>query len=76
LYCDQILEKEILSKILSEDKVADDASDKLYQLCRKIKRLNDQIREKLNYYVHTSDKYLQDSIVTMRGDRFVLPVKS
>ncbi|MBR6687385.1 MAG: endonuclease MutS2, partial [Clostridia bacterium] len=76
LYCDQILEKEILSKILSEDKVADDASDKLYQLRRKIKRLNDQIREKLNYYVHTSDKYLQDSIVTMRGDRFVLPVKS
>ena len=76
LYCDQILEKEILAKILSEDKVADDASEKLYQLRRKIKRLNDQIREKLNYYVHTSDKYLQDSIVTMRGDRFVLPVKS
>lgn len=76
LYCDQYLEKEILSKVLSEDKIADDASEKLFQLRRKIKKLNEQIREKLNSYIRTGDKYLQENIVTMRGDRYVIPVKS
>ena len=76
LYCDQYLEKEILSKIISDERVADNASEKLYQLRRKIKKLNEQIREKLNYYVHSGDKYLQENIVTMRGDRYVIPVKS
>lgn len=76
LYCDQYLEKEILSKVLSDEKLADDASEKLFQLRRKIKKLNEQIREKLNSYVHSSDKYLQENIVTMRGDRYVIPVKS
>ncbi len=76
LYCDQYLEKEILSKILSDDKVADNASEKLYQLRRKIKKLNEQIRERLNAYIHSGDKFLQENIVTMRGDRYVIPVKS
>ena len=76
LYCDQYLEKDILSKIISDERVADNASEKLYQLRRKIKKLNEQIREKLNYYVHSGDKYLQENIVTMRGDRYVIPVKS
>jgi len=47
LYCDQYLEKEILSKILSDEKVSDNASERLYQLRRKIAKLNEQIREKL-----------------------------
>lgn len=76
LYCDQYLEKEILSKVLSDDKIADNASDRLFALRRKIKQLNEQIREKLNYYVRAGDKYLQENIVTMRGDRYVIPVKS
>ncbi len=76
LYCDQYLEKEILAKVLSDDKIADNASEKLYQLRRKIKKLNEQIREKLNSYIHAGDKYLQENIVTMRGDRYVIPVKS
>ena len=76
LYCDQYLEKEILSKVLSDEKIADNASEKLFQLRRKIKKLNDQIREKLNSYIHAGDKYLQENIVTMRGDRYVIPVKS
>ncbi len=76
LYCDQYLEKEILSKVLSDEKVADDATDKLYQLRRKIKKLNDQIRDKLAYFLHNEQKYLQENIVTIRGDRYVIPVKS
>ncbi len=76
LYCDQYLEKEILSKVLSDEKIADDATDKLYQLRRKIKKLNDQIRDKLAYFLRNEQKYLQENIVTIRGDRYVIPVKS
>lgn len=76
IYFDKYLEEEITTKILSEDKVSDNASEKLYQIRRKIRRLNEQVKEKLNYYVRSQSKYLQDSIVTMRGDRYVVPVKS
>ena len=74
LYCDQYLEKEILSKVLSDEKIADNASEKLFQLRRKIKKLNDQIREKLNSYIHAGDKYLQENIYTKRDDRIVFQV--
>ncbi len=77
LYQDANLEKEITSKILSEDTVADNASEKLYQIRTKIKRLNVEIREKLQAYLHKENaKYLQESIVTVRGDRYVIPVKA
>ncbi|MBP5372865.1 MAG: endonuclease MutS2 [Clostridia bacterium] len=76
IYCDQYLEKELTAKILSDDKVADDASEKLYQIRKRIKKLNDKIRDELASFVRGQSKYLQDSIVTMRGDRYVVPVKS
>lgn len=76
LYCDQYLEKDILSKILSDEKVSDNASERLYQLRRKITKLNEQIRDKLASYIHHEQKYLQDAIVTIRSDRYVIPVKS
>ena len=76
IYFDKYLEEDITTKILSEDKISDNASEKLYQIRRKIRRLNEQVKEKLNYYVRSQSKYLQDSIVTMRGDRYVVPVKS
>lgn len=76
LYSDQYLEKELTSKILSDEKVADNASEKLDGLRKKIKRLNEQIREKLNWYIRSGEKYLQENIVTMRNDRYVIPVKN
>ena len=76
IYCDQYLEKDILSKILSDEKVSDNASEKLFQLRRRITALNEQIRDKLASYIRNEQKYLQDSIVTIRGDRYVIPVKS
>ncbi len=77
LYQDANLEKEITSKILSEDAVADNASEKLYQIRAKIKRLNVEIREKLQSFLHKENaKYLQESIITVRGDRYVIPVKA
>lgn len=77
IYTDHYLENEIFTKILSEDSMSDDASEKLSQIRRNIKRLNEQIREKLSSIIRSSgNSFLQDAIVTMRGDRYVIPVKS
>ena len=76
IYCDKYLEDDIIFKILSDEQMNDNASEKLAALRRKIKKINEQIREKLNYYVRSQSKYLQDGIITMRGDRYVVPVKS
>jgi len=77
LYCDGYLENSIREKIVSDEAVSDNASETLYQLRRKIKKINDQIREKLASYVRGGKmKYLQENIITMRGDRYVIPVKS
>ena len=72
------LEESINSKILSETEIADDASADLSQIRRKIKTLNAKIRESLDNMIRseTYKKYLQDPIVTIRSDRYVLPVKS
>ncbi len=71
------LEKEITSKILSEDKISDNASDKLYEIRRDIRDINAKIRAQLASYMRgNSNKFLQDSVVTVRQDRYVIPVKS
>lgn len=77
LYVNYEFEKEINSKIISEDEVSDNASPRLYSIRKNIRDINAKIREKLNSYMHTGfSKYLQDTIVTMRQDRFVIPVKN
>lgn len=72
------LEDKINSCIISENEIADDASSELATIRRKIRSLNGRIRETLNSMIHSSHykKFLQDPIVTMRSDRFVIPVKS
>ena len=71
------LEDEIFKSIISEEEMADDASAELLNIRRKIKANSARIREKLDKFIHsaTYQKYLQEPIVTMRGDRFVIPVK-
>ena len=77
LYVNEEFEKEINSKIVSEDELSDDASPKLYSIRRSIKDINAKIRNQLNSYMRTGfNKYLQESVVTMRQGRFVIPVKS
>lgn len=77
LYFDKFLEEDIENKILSSEQVSDYASDKLYSIRSRIKNLNERIRSTLSEYVSGSQsQYLQDNIVTMRNDRYVIPVKA
>lgn len=77
IYYDKLLEDDITDKILSPEDVSDYASDKLYSIRSKIKNLNERIRSKLSEYVSGKDaEYLQDGIVTIRNDRYVIPVKA
>ncbi len=77
IYFDQNLEEDIHSKILSDTEVSDHASDKLYSVRREIRLLNERIRSRLAEYLTGSEgKYLQDGIITMRDNRYVLPVRA
>ncbi len=71
------LEKEICEKIVGENELRDDASERLFSLRREIRLLNERIRARLSSYLTGEEKkYLQDGVVTVRGDRFVIPVKA
>ncbi len=77
LFINPEFEKEISTKIVSEDEISDNASPKLYQIRKTIRNLNAKIRDQLNSYMRgNNNKYLQDNVVTMRRDRYVIPVKS
>ena len=77
LYYDEALEEDIKTKILNDSEVSDYASDKLYSLRKEIRLLNERIRSRLAEYLTGSEgKYLQDGIVTMRDNRYVLPVRA
>lgn len=70
------LEDRIFSSIVSEDTMDDNASPELADIRRSIRRTNTKIRDMLQKYVAGDAKYLQENIVTTRGGRFVIPVKS
>ncbi len=71
------VEQEISRAILSEEEIADQASPELASVRRQIRAANERIREKLNAYLHNANlqRYLQESVVTMRAGRYVLPVR-
>lgn len=71
------IEEEIERCILSETEISDNASPKLKNIRRMISSKNDSIRNKLNAIINSvsNQKYLQDTIVTIRQDRYVVPIK-
>ncbi len=70
------VENAISKAIVSEDEIADSASDKLYSIRRSLKDKNSSVRDKVNAIVRSNAQYLQDSLYTVRGDRYVIPVKA
>ncbi len=72
------LEELISNSILSDEELADTASDDLRDIRRSIKRNESKIRDQLEKIISSSatSKYLQEHLVTMRDGRFVVPVKS
>jgi DNA mismatch repair protein MutS2 len=73
----EYIEESINNAIISEEEISDNASPALRSIRRKINMKNDSIRDKLNSIISSSNnkKYLQDSIVTIREGRYVVPVK-
>ena len=78
LYNISSLERKISNSILSYDEISDDASLELSSIRSKIKQLYITSKQKLEEMVRSShiQKMLQDSIITMRNGRYVLPVKA
>jgi len=71
------LAEEIHKCILSEDEIADDASVNLRKIRREIASTNDKIHSQLLSMVNGSLRsYLQDAVITMRGNRYCIPVKA
>ena len=77
LYTNQEIEKTIFSSILDENTIADNASLKLSSLRKNRKKLEIDIKESLNHILHSSaySKAIMESIVTIRNDRYVIPIK-
>ena len=72
-----VLTNEIARCIIDEDEIADDASSTLKAIRRNIMAVNDKVHSTLTSLVNGSLKsYLQDALITMRGDRYCLPVKA
>lgn len=78
LYFEEELEKSIFDAFISETEVADNATPELKAIRQRIRRLGEGVKTKLQTFITSPayHKYLQDSIVTVRGDRYVIPVKS
>ncbi len=78
IYTDKLLEEDIDNAIISDTEMHDRASDELRSIRLHIKKTSEQIKSKLYSYLTspTYSKYLQDNIVTIRGDRYVIPLRA
>ncbi|MFQ8663642.1 MAG: endonuclease MutS2 [Lachnospiraceae bacterium] len=72
-----ILTTEIRRSIIDEDEISDEASPALKHIRRQMAQINDKVHATLSGMVNGSLRtYLQDPIITMRGDRYCIPVKA
>ncbi len=77
IYTNKSIEEKIFSVVLDENTIADNASSKLASIRRESKKLEQNIRDKLNSIIHSStySKYIMEPIVTIRENRYVIPIK-
>ena len=78
LHTNRFLEEKITSCIVGEDEIADSASSELADIRRKIRAASARVRDSLQKIISSPSyaKALQEPIITMRSDRFVVPVKA
>lgn len=77
LYTNEGVISKVSSSIIDENTIDDKASAELQKIRKKIRNLEQDIRSKLNAMIHSSSfsKYVQENVVTIRNDRFVIPIK-
>ena len=78
LHANRFLEDKITGSIVGEDEIADSASSELANIRRKIRAASARVRDCLQKIISSPSyaKVLQEPIITMRSDRFVVPVKA
>jgi len=78
LYADKPLQRRIFECIVDSETVADTASDELLSIRRALSAGSNKVRDILQGIISspTYSKYLQEQIITLRGDRYVVPVKA
>ena len=78
LHANRFLEEKITGSIAGEDEIADSASSELANIRRKIRAASARVRDCLQKIISSPSyaKVLQEPIITMRSDRFVVPVKA
>lgn len=77
LYTNHSIIDKIKKCIIDENTIADNSSNTLATIRRRERRLEQDIKSKLNTILHSSSysKYIQENVVTIRNDRYVIPVK-
>ena len=77
LYSNKSIQDKIFSCIIDENTIDDKASSELEKIRKRKRHIEQDIRSKLNNMIHSSNfsKYLQENLITIRNDRFVIPIK-
>ena len=76
LYTTSTIVDKIKKSIIDSETIADNASSTLSTIRRHIRQAEQEVKNKLNSILHSSySKYMQENVVTIRNDRFVIPVK-
>ena len=77
LYTNSGIIQKISVSIIDENSISDNASPNLSSIRKKQRKLEQDIKNKLNDIIHSSkfSKYIQENVVTIRNDRYVIPVK-
>lgn len=75
LYTNKSILDKIKICIIDENNISDKASTHLASIRKKQRTIEQDIKNKLNHLLHSYSKYLQENVITIRNDRYVIPVK-